>query len=122
VDSEGFPVRDSLGEIGSLYATMLGVDDDYMVAFRRGYEEFFSFPDDAATLILDAAISCDIDSLAHMVGQVEGDSSSEFKWRAKEMPDWLKRWITNRFSRLQGWFDSSRRVKRAMYRGEVGPW
>jgi len=121
IDFEEFPFADSLGELGTLYCSILGTDDSYVDAFIGGYRKYFDLPADAAQRMREEAIEEELGCLDHMTKGIEIDSSS-LTWREKPVADWLKRWISHRCDRLEGWFDQAKRVTKPLFRGQVGPW
>ena len=121
IDFEEFPFADSVGELDTVYCSMLGTDDRYVGAFISGYGEYFDLPPDAAQLMRESAIEGELGCLDHMTKGIKIDSSS-LTWRDEPVADWLKRWISNRCDRLEGWFDQAKRVTKPLFRGQVGPW
>ncbi|MBL7077681.1 MAG: phosphotransferase [Kiritimatiellae bacterium] len=119
IDFEEFPFADSLGEIGTVYCSILGTDDSYVDAFISGYREYFDLPSDAAQRMREAAIEEELGCLDHMTKGMDIDSPT---WPEEPVADWLMRWITNRCARLEGWLDQSKRVTKPLFRGQVGPW
>ena len=121
IDFEEFPFADSLGELGTLYCSILGRDDRYVDAFIGGYREHFDLPPDAAQRMREEGIEEELGCLDHMTKGIKVCNSS-LTWREKPVEDWLRRWITNRCNRLAGWFDDDRRATEPLFRADVGPW
>jgi aminoglycoside phosphotransferase (APT) family kinase protein len=112
VDFDEVLIADSLSEMVFLYVSMLGIDREYYQAFKRGYERFFAFPENAEEALRLAAIDFDAWSIVELSKSIDGP----------HVPGWLKGWVEKHFYRLQGWLGLSKRVDRAMFRWEIGPW
>jgi len=108
----GFAVEDSLGEITSHYVSMLSLEPAYFDAFKRGYERFFSFPPDAEERLHLGAIEHDLSNILWLLDTME------------ERPQWAfaEVWVSGHLRRLEGWLDPVRRVDRALFREDIGPW
>jgi aminoglycoside phosphotransferase (APT) family kinase protein len=112
VDFEQVFIADSLHEMVFLYVSMLGLNGEYYQAFKRGYEHFFAFPDDAEEELRLAAIDFDAWSLVELSRNIEKPPVS----------GWLRGWVEKHFHRLVGWLELSKRIDRAMFRREIGPY
>jgi len=108
----GFGVKDSLGEITSHYVSMLSLNPVYFDAFRRGYERYFSFPPDVEERLRLEAIEHDLGNILWLLDTMEG------------RPEWAfaKVWVAGHLHRLEGWLDSTKRINRALFREDIGPW
>jgi hypothetical protein len=107
-----FGVDDSLGEITSHYVSMLSIDPAYFDAFKRGYERFFPFPPDAEERLRIEAIDNDLSNILWLLDTME------------HRPEWAfaKAWVSGHLRRLEGWLDPEKRIKRALFREDIGPW
>jgi hypothetical protein len=112
VDLEECSIADSRDEIVSMYISMLGLDGDYLAAFRGGYERFFPFPPDAEEQLHAAAIDHDLGNILWLLDRME------------QLPEWsfAKGWLTGHLERLGGWLGESKRPTRALFRKDIGPW
>jgi len=107
-----FGVKDSLGEITSHYVSMLSLSPAYLDAFKRGYERFFPFPSDAEERLCLEAIEHDFGDILWLLDTME------------RRPEWsfAKAWVASHLDRLQGWVDASKRIDKALFREDIGPW
>ena len=112
VDFEQVFIADSLHEMVFLYVSMLGLNREYYQAFKRGYERFFAFPEDAEEELRLAAVDFDAWSLVELSRAIEQPPVS----------GWLRGWVEKHFHRLRGWLGLSKRIDRAMFRREIGPY
>lgn len=112
VDLEECMIADSFDEIVEMYVSMLGLAEEYFTAFRNGYEKFFPFPSDARQRLLAAAIDHDLRNVLWLLDTME------------KKPEWsfATCWLAGHLQRLTGWLDESKRVRRALFRKDIGPW
>jgi hypothetical protein len=112
VDLEECAIADSRDEIVAMYVSMLGLAEDYLMAFRRGYEQFFSFPPDAEEQLLIAAVAHDLGNILWLLNTME------------KRPEWsfATCWLAGHMERIKGWLDGSKKPKRALFRKDIGPW
>lgn len=112
VDLEECGIEDSFREIVKMYVSMLALDEKYLAAFRKGYEQFFPFPPDAERRLRSAAVDHDFGSILWILGTME------------QRPEWAGAtgWLAGNIQRLEGWLDDRKRIDRALFRKDIGPW
>lgn len=113
IDLESVSIADSFHEITLLYISMLAMDRVYYRAFKRGYERFFTFPDDAEERLRCAAVDFDTDAVLWLLNQMES--------RPDAWGSWATAWLARHWYRLLCWLDASREMDRAMFRIDIGP-
>lgn len=112
VDLEEVMIADAFDEIVSLYVQMLALNREFFAAFKRGYECYFKFPPDAEERLRLAAIGHDLGNILWLLNAMESGP----KW-AFATP-----WVEGHLRRLEGWLDESKRIDRALFRKDIGPW
>ena len=112
VDFEEVMIADSLGEIVAQYVSILALDREYYDAFKRGYQHFFAFPLDAEERLRLAAIDNDVEAILFLLHSME------------TRPEWsfATPWVRGHLRRLQGWLGEFKKIDRAMFRKDIGPW
>lgn len=112
VDLEECAIADSFDEIVEMYVSLLALDEEYLSAFTKGYEQFFPFPPDAERCLRAAAVDHDLGNVLWLLDTME------------KRPEWsfATCWVAGHIQRLEGWLDESKRVKRALFRKDIGPW
>jgi aminoglycoside phosphotransferase (APT) family kinase protein len=113
VDLELVTIADSFHEITFPYVSMLALESEYYLAFKRGYECFFAFPADAQERLRYAAVNFDTDAILWLLDQMES--------RPNAWGDWATPWLAGHWCRLLGWLDPSKKIHRAMFRVDIGP-
>ncbi len=95
-----------------MYVSMLALDEKCLSAFREGYEQFFPFPPDAERRLLAAAVDHDLWSVLWLLDTME------------KSPEWAfaTGWLNGHIRRIEGWLDGRKRIKRALFREDIGPW
>ena len=112
VDLEECAVADALDEIVSMYVSVLALDDGFLAAFREGYERYYAFPPDAETRLRAAAVDRDLWAILWLLDAMEKRSEWSF----------ATGWVEGHARRLEGWLDERQRVKKALFREDIGPW
>jgi hypothetical protein len=112
VDLEECAIADSRDEIAAMYVSMLGLAEDYLTAFGRGYGRFFLLPSDAGEQLRAAAVDYDLGNILWLLNTMEN------------RPEWsfATGWLAGHLERLGGWLGKSRRPERALFRKDIGPW
>lgn len=113
VDLEECMIADSIDEITRMYVSMLALDERFLAAFRKGYEQFYAFPSDAEQRLHAAAIDHDLWAILWLLDTMEKDPE---KW------SFATRWLAGHINRVRGWIDDSEKVTRAFFRKDIGPW
>lgn len=113
VDLEECQIADSIDDVVGMHVSMLALDRTYLDAFRRGYEAFFTFPPDAEERLHPLAIDSDLWAILWLLDTMEKNPE---KW------SFATRWVIGHVDRLRGWLDESKRVTRALFRKDIGPW
>lgn len=112
VDLEECGIADSFHEIIKMYVSMLALDEKNLPAFRKGYEQFFPFPPDAERRLRAGAVDHDLGEILWLLDTMEKRSEWHF----------ATCWVVGHIQRLEGWLDERNRVKRALFRKDIGPW
>ena len=112
VDLEECAIADSFDEIVEMYVSMLALDEKYLAAFREGYEQFFPFPSDAERRLRAAAVDHDVGGVLWLLDTMEKRSEWSF----------ATCWVAGHIQRLEGWIDERKRIDRALFRKDIGPW
>lgn len=112
VDLEECGIGDSFHEIVKMYVSMLALDEKYFASFRKGYEQFFPFPSDTEQRLRAAAVDHDFGSVLWLLDTME------------KRPEWsfATCWVAGNIQRLEGWLDEGKRIDRALFRKDIGPW
>jgi hypothetical protein len=105
-------VADPIGEITSHYVSMLGINPAWFRAFRRGYERFFPFPPNAEERLRLEAVEHDLGNVLWLLNTME----TRPEWAFADV------WVAGHLRRLEGWLDSAKRIDRALFRQDIGPW
>ena len=121
VDFNWIFIADPAWDIVNFYVSILGTDDTFYDAYRRGYERIRAFPDDAEARLRSLAVDFDAWAILSLSGETE-ISDRELLWRGKSMPSGRRSWVRRHYERLRGWLGLSEIEKECLFRWKIGPW
>ena len=122
VDINDVVIADSQYEMTVLFASILSLHSEYYEAYKRGYERYFPFPQDAYSRLYSAAIGYAIWAIDELTNDIELSKTQEPLWRNQPFPDWRREGIEKHLNRLNGWLGVMPQIERPMFRSKIGPW